>query len=143
MKTLLLLLTACMLSVAPALRAEDGPKPGPKPAPPVRAEGGGDQGAKDPAAEALRKRFGEVRKQASEDATVKAALDTARAAMMDANAKLFAKMLEIDPSLAEMIDREKARMASRREGGGGGEGGRRERNEAGKPEPKPPGKESN
>jgi hypothetical protein len=122
MKPLILALTAAFLAVTPALRAEDSPKADPKPAPTAKAEG---EGAKDPALEAQRKRFGEVRKQASEDPAVKAALDAAKAALNDANTKLHAKMLEIDPSLAPMIDKEKAKMSGRREGGD--QGGRREK----------------
>jgi len=118
MKTLTLCLTAAFLAAAPVVRAEESAKASPAPAPSAKAEGG-DKPAGDPAADALKKRFAEVRKQVSEDPAIKAALDAARTASVEANGKLHAKMLEIDPSLAPLVEREKARAAGRAEGGGG------------------------
>ena len=115
MKPILFAVTVLALAGSPALRAEDAPKPAGAPA----AEAAKPDGEKprDPEAEEQKKRFGDARKKASEDPAVKAALDAARAAQVEASTKLFDKMLELDPSLAPMIDKERSRMAGRKEGG--------------------------
>lgn len=57
-----------------------------------------------------KEKWNAVRKQANEDPKVKAAMDAAAEAKRQANLKMYAKMREIDPSLAPMLDKEEARL---------------------------------
>jgi hypothetical protein len=54
-----------------------------------------------------------ARRKAMEDPTVKAAMDAARTAQMDANKKMLEKIREIDPALGPAVDKEEERMKPR------------------------------
>ena len=53
-----------------------------------------------------KQKFNAARGKAMADPDVKAAMDASRKAMAEANLKLYTKMKEIDPSLAEKLDKE-------------------------------------
>lgn len=57
-----------------------------------------------------KEKWNAVRKQANEDPKVKAAMDAAAEAKRQASLKMYAKMREIDPSLAPMLDKEEAKL---------------------------------
>ena len=84
---------------APAPAAEPAKEPGKKPeAKPVDPE---------------RAKMIAARKKAMEDPEVKAALDEARKAQMEADKKMNAKIREIDPSLAPVLDKMEEKMKAR------------------------------
>jgi hypothetical protein len=54
-----------------------------------------------------------ARRKATEDPDVKAAMDAARTAQIDANKKILEKIREIDPALGPAVDKEEERLKPR------------------------------